>query len=143
MFFVNPLFKRDAMFHSGGNSGRSSRIMTAREVPERATQRITRIKCFDCNGLAPRCIRRTFLPSPRFKLVRGIFRKSHTFFLTSNASHPFYINYKTMKLSSSSLRRRLRQRVLNRKTGRNFAARIQPFPKIGFSPRYGVIIHEL
>lgn len=51
MFFVNPLFKRDAMFHSSGNSGRSSRIMAAREVPEReVTQRITRIKCFDCNG---------------------------------------------------------------------------------------------
>ena len=50
MFFVNPLFKRDAMFHSSRNSGRSLRIMAAREVPGRAAQQITRIKCFDCNG---------------------------------------------------------------------------------------------
>jgi len=35
MFFVNPLFKRGAMFHSSRNNGRSLRIMAAREVPER------------------------------------------------------------------------------------------------------------
>lgn len=63
------------MFHSSENSGRSSRIMAAREkslVAVPATQRITRIKCFDCNGRTLRRIR-----SGSNALVRGIFRKSY------------------------------------------------------------------
>lgn len=44
IFFANPLFKRNALFYSSGNSGRSLRIIAARGDP--ATQRITRIKCF-------------------------------------------------------------------------------------------------